>query len=454
MDDAGGMLRGLDLALFLGAIALAGCSRESADAAPAATDPSAQSSGTQPGRALPSGATSAAPAPERAPRSSADRVVQLRRALDFGDLDTARTLSGACAEAGPEGELLRARLAALEGRGVESMRLLEAQKSARPRDPDVFATASECYANRDAFDTAWIEIQAGSAACGETAEILRAKGICWIAREGGAERGLAALLKARQLDAELPFCDRALGQAWLLVGKMHAKAEKLPPALAAVRSSLEHDPQDVDARRFLVDVLAASGEHAEAVAELTALVARGEPLQSELALMHKRAGFARLLAQDRDGAVEHFLDARALGLSDGELASAAEILIQVASEEIDRGVAAYAAGDAEQAEASFRRALDVDPGSLAAKNHLAVVRFQRGDTAEAARLWRGVLDEARASGVELPEPVHLNLAKADVLNGDRAAAKSVLETYLRDDPRGEWTGATRALLAQIESEPR
>jgi hypothetical protein len=82
------------------------------------------------------------------------------------------------------------------------------------------------------------------------------------------------------------------------------------------------------------------------------------------------------------------------------------------------------------------------------------VRFQRGDPAEAARLWRGVLDEARANGVALPEPVHLNLAKAEMLNGKSAEAKSALEAYLRDDPRGEWTGATRALLAQIESEPK
>jgi len=437
-------MRALVLAPFLAALALAGCSRENAGVAAVGTP-------AQPGSTT---AASAAPLPERAPRSTADRVVELRRALDFGDFDAARAASGACDEAGPEGELLRARMAALEGRGVEAMRILEAQKAARPRDPDVYATASECYANRDAFDTAWSEIQAGSAACGETAEILRAKGICWIAREGGAERGLAALLKARELDPALPFCDRALGQAHLLVAKMRAKEEKLPAALAAVRTSLEHDPDDVDARRFLVDVLAASGQHIEAVAELTALVERGEPLQSELALMHKRAGFARLLEQDRAGAVEHFLEARALGLKDSELASAAEILIQVASEEIDRGVAAYAAGEADRAEASFRRALDVDPGSLPAKNHLAVVRFQRGDPAEAARLWRGVIDEARATGVELPEPVHLNLAKADVLNGDRAAAKSVLEAYLRDDPRGEWTGMTRALLAQIESEPR
>jgi len=402
----------------------------------------------------PGSAATAAPAPERAERSHADLVVKLRRAIEFGDLSAVRELASAADAAGPEGQLLRARIAGLEGRGVEAMRLLEAQKSARPRDPDVYATAAELYASRDAFDTAWIEIVAGTKACGETPEILRAKGVCWIFRENGAERGLATLLAARAADPALPFCDRALGQAHLLVAKLYVKAEKVPEALASVRASLAHDPLDVDARRFLGDCLASAGDFGGALLVLRELIAEGHPLSGELALMEKRAGFARLLAEDKAGAIDHFLSARAAGLSDADLSSAAEILMDAARARCDAGTEAYEARDFERAEAEFRAALDLWPDDLASKNHLALVRFRRDDPAEAARLWRVVLEVAAKERLELPEPVHVNLAQAELRRGEPAAARQVLEHYLRESPQGEWVGVTRTLLVQIENDAK
>ncbi|MCY2960755.1 MAG: tetratricopeptide repeat protein [Planctomycetota bacterium] len=435
----------------LGALALAGgaaCSRETAPPVLAEQPAGAQVSA---GVKSPPGSAPAAAAPERAERSSAPAVVNLRRAIEFGDLDQARALASAADAAGPEGVLLRARIAGLEGRGVEAMRLLEAQKAARPRDPDVYAAAAELYASRDAFDTAWMEIVAGTKACGETPEILRAKGVCWVSRENGADRGLAALLAARAADPALPFCDRALGQAYLLVAKLQVKAEKLPEALASARLSLAHDPLDVDGRRFLGDCLAASGDFGGALALLRELIGEGQPLTGELALMEKRAGFARLLAQDKAGAIDHFLSARAAGLSDADLSSAGDILAEAARARCDAGTQAYERKDLERAEAEFRAALDLWPDDLAAKNHLALVRFRRDDPAEAARLWRVVLEVARKEGIELPEPVHVNLAQAELKRGEKAAARQVLEDYLRESPQGEWVGVTRSLLAQIDA---
>ncbi len=387
----------------------------------------------------------------RAPRSTAADVVALRRAIEFGDLDRARVLLPAAESAGTEGVLLRARFANLEGRGVDAMRLVEGAKTARPNDPDTYATAAEIYVARDAFDTAWIEITSGTKACGAAPELDRARGIAWVSRENGADRGLAALLAARAANPSLPFADRALGQAHLLVAKGFVKADKLPEALAAARASLTHDPADVDARRFLGDCLAASGQYGEALLGLRALIAEGQPLESELALLEKRAGFARLLAGDKAGAIDHFLSARAAGLSDEELSSAAEILAEAASARTDAGVAAFQAGELERAEAEFRAALDLWPEEIAAQNHLALVRFRRDDPAEAARLWRGVLELAAREGLELPEPVHVNLAQAELRRGESAAARKVLDDYLRISPQGEWVGVTRALLAQIES---
>jgi tetratricopeptide (TPR) repeat protein len=393
----------------------------------------------------------AGPTPERAERSTDPAVVKLREAIEFGDLNAARELLFAADVAGPEGVLLRARIAGLEGRGVEAMRLLEGQKAARPRDPDVYATAAEMYASRDAFDTAWIEIVAGTKACGESPEIDRAKGVCWISRENGVERGLAALLAARARDPGLPFCERALGQAHLLIAKQHVKAEKVPEALAAVRESLVHDSLDLDARRFLGDCLAASGDFVGAIAVLRELVHEGQPLQGELASMEKRAGFARLLEGDKAGAIEHFRSARAAGLSDAELASAADILMQAARVRCDAGMAAYQAHELERAEVEFRAALDLWPDDLAAKNALALVRFRRDDPTEAARLWRVVLEIAQRERIELPEPVHVNLAQAEIRRGETAAARKVLTDYLSAAPEGEWVGVTRTLLAQIDA---
>jgi len=396
-------------------------------------------------------ASERAPTPTRAPRIESPEVVALRRAIEFGDLDRARTLLAAADTAGAEGALLRARLANLEGRGVEAMRALETAKAARPSDPDVYATAAEIYVARDAFDTAWTEITTGTKACGPAAELDRARGLAWISRENGAERGLAALLAARAADPGLPFVDRALGQAHLLVAKGFAKAEKLPEALASARAALAHDPTDVDARRFLGDCLAASGAYGEALIGLRALIAEGQPLEAELALLEKRAGFARLLAGDKAGAIDHFLSARAAGLSDRELSSAAEILAEAASTRTDAGVVAFEAGELERAEAEFRAALDLWPDEIAARNHLALVRFRRDDPAEAARLWRGVLELAAREQLELPEPVHVNLAQAELRRGESAAARKVLDDYLRATPEGEWVGVTRALLTQIDA---
>lgn len=421
------------------ALVVGACSREPAE--PTVIDLGSSTAGS---------VQAAAPKPERAERSTSPDVVRLRRAIEFGDLDTARALVPFADTAGPEGVLLRARLAGLETRGVEAMRLLEGQKAARPHDPDVYATAAELYASRSAFDTAWIQITEGTKACGPSPEIDRAKGVCWISRENGAERGLEILLAARAADPELPFCDRALGQGHLLMAKLNAKAEKVPEALASVRASLAHDPLDVDARRFLGDCLAGAGDHAGALAVLRELIAEGEPLQAEFALMEKRAGFARLLVGDKAGAIDHFLSARAAGLDEEELASASDILVQAARARCDAGVAAFQGHELERAEAEFRAALALWPDDLASQNHLALVRFRRDDPAEAARLWRGVLDIARRDGVELPEPVHVNLAQAQIRCGEASAARRVLEDYLRDEPEGEWTGVTRTVLAQIE----
>ncbi|MFN0009003.1 MAG: tetratricopeptide repeat protein [Planctomycetota bacterium] len=388
----------------------------------------------------------------RTPRNGDARVDLLRKHIEFGRLDEARALSeelGMIGENGSEALLLRARLAALEGQNIAAFRLVETARQESPADPDVYATCAEIYAAADKLDAAWDEIQAGDRACGSAPELLRARGIVWISRQGGAQKGLSYLEDAKRADPGLPFVSRALGQAHLLLGKQGAAAGKADEALAHARQAISYDPDDVDVARFLTEALALAGDFDGAITATSNLMARGLPLQAELALLHKKAGMAALLRRERPSAIEHFATARKLGLSDVELATGAMILEEQADALVKRGVEAYESNDLAESEASFLRALEIDADRIEARNHLGVVLFKSGDYAGAADCWEIVCRTAEREGIVLPEPVHVNLAKARELAGDIPGARAALEVYLVHDPDGEWAESTRAALAAL-----
>jgi tetratricopeptide (TPR) repeat protein len=386
--------------------------------------------------------------PARPPRSTDPDVIRLRKALDFGRGDEARAAL-ACLDRlrlGTEDLLLRARFDALSGNAIDAIRKIEAARRDAPKDPDVFATASEIYAAAGKTDAGWQEERAGEAACGEAAELDRARACLWLSRSGGARKGLELLEAARKKDPDLPFTERALSQAHLLVGKEDAAARKGPSALEHARLAASHDPDDVDARRFLSEALLLNGDFEGGVREIEALVAQGQPLGAELALLHKKAGIAALLERDRERAIGHFVAARKLGLSDEELSTGARVLAEEAEARVQKGVEAYKADDLDAARAHFTAALELDPDRIAAKNHLAVVEYKRGNLGAAIALWRGVLETSEKEGLDLPEPVHVNLAKALALSGDVEGARALLEEYLAKHPEGRFTGETRSAL--------
>ena len=73
--------------------------------------------------------------------------------------------------------------------------------------------------------------------------------------------------------------------------------------------------------------------------------------------------------------------------------------------------------------------------------------FEEGDFAAAAELWSAVVATARAEGLELPDPVHLNLARALHQDGrPPEEVRAVLEAYLEAEPQGTWREATAAML--------
>ena len=398
----------------------------------------------------------AAPAPrhaQRSPRSPDPEVAKLRRSLEFGKLEECRALLPCLDRLGPEfaaeRALLQARFAALSGNNIEAIRAIETVRKEHPLDASVYATAAEVYAAAGKLDAGWDEVRAGETAAGASPELARARGVLWILRSGGAKRGLEHLEAARKEDPGLPFTDRALSQAHLLVAKEFAGARKAQDALLHAKQAVEFDPDDVDARRLLSDVLILNGDFEGGVAEIRRLVDRGEPLTSELALLEKKAGIGALLDHDRPRAVLHFAAARKLGLTDMELSTGARILDEEAAARFDRGVEAYKSGDLAAAKTEFRAALEVDPDRIEAKNSLAVVLFKEEDYAGAIELWRAVIDTARKESLVLPEPVHVNLAQALRLGGDPAGARAVLEGYLAREPEGRWKAETLAALAAL-----
>ena len=167
-------------------------------------------------------------------------------------------------------------------------------------------------------------------------------------------------------------------------------------------------------------------------------------------MLSRQAALAAIVRGGRERGLDLFVRARDLGLSAAELGSGASILAEAASVAEGEGLEAYERDELESAAERFRRALFLDPGRLAARNHLAVVLFRDEDFEGAARHWAKVLEAARAAGVALPEPVHLNLARALSRQGDRRGAREVLTAALEQAPEGPWAEESRRALEALD----
>jgi len=383
-------------------------------------------------------------------RAESEAVRELREAIDLLDLERAEALLEELADTLPvEGDLLRARAQAMVGHDVEVGRLIEKVRARSPEDPRVWSTAAELHASAGRLETARDEIRRGVERCGMTPELLRAQAIVQLCQQGGAPRGLELLVRALEYDTDLPFTDRALGQAHLLIGK-RALAEQRPRrALESARAAAQYDPGDLDIRVFLADTLAANADFGAAVEILEELNEEGHDRRGEPASMYKKVAMAELLQSRRDRAIEAFARAREEGLSDEELGSGAQILLDEAMKAMSEGITAYEAKDLTTARERFEYGLSLDPDLLVLQNHLAVVLFQQGKYLPAAVRWRAVLETSIEEELELPDPVHLNLSRALVAAGEKPAAKAVLEAYLAREPEGRWVAETRELLTRL-----
>ena len=528
------------------------------------------------------------------------RVQELREALEAGHLDRALALSQQLGSRQLETRLLAARAAALGADDTRATRLIEEARREAPLDARVYATAAEIHAAAGRLDTAEAEIQRGLEACGTAAELERARGVWLICQAGGARPGLEMLQAAVAHDPTLPFVHRPLGQAHLLVAKECARADDWITAFAHAEKAVEHDPADVDSRRFLAELKTDLFDFGGALALYEELLAEGEALAIQAAQTYKNAAVAAMAQGQRQEAVLYFLRARHLGMGDDELGSGAGILRDVARERLDeawtlreRGdaqseerarelladalthepelasdtleraelawrderleeckdwverarwlepesesaqvlacllkvretldsgttaearrclrregeglpqdarmaaegawlVARTAAegGDVEQARELHRAALShdpehtrarfefidlclaagvtalkegrvqdardelaealaCDPTRIDARHFFGQALFEAGEYEPAAREWKRVLAEARAGGLELPDPVHVHLARAQFFAGDESASRETLEDYLSAHPEGPFLEETRRVL--------
>jgi Tfp pilus assembly protein PilF len=344
-------------------------------------------------------------------------------------------------------------MAVLRGDALGALRAIEAARAAAGTEAGdlarVHACAAEVYALLGRFEAAADELAEANARGGRSADVLRATGIAMILQPGGATQGLEQLEAAHELDPGTPFLDRPLSQAYLLEGRRLLAAGDERAAMRCALRAGEHDPEELDVKELEADCRQVLNDFAGALAILAELHAAGRDTLAMQAELHQRAGTYELFHKNRAAAVEHYRAARGLGLDDETLGFGVTVLAEEAEHHVARGVEAYDAGDLAGAQEAFRAALEVDATHLAARNHLAVVLFHEEDYAGAAEAWGAVLERALAADVELPEPVELNLARAQKLAGLDAAARATIEEFLARAPESPWAAEAEEMLRRL-----
>ena len=235
------------------------------------------------------------------------------------------------------------------------------------------------------------------------------------------------------------YYDRVTREDFRRAIDYYEQALKLEPdyALALARLSL--------AWSELADQSGGS-EQSEGYANARATVQRALALDPNLAQAHNALGWL-LLSSDRDlaGAQAEFLKAEALAPEDafaknGLAAVLSDLGRQEAAVAMQRRAIALdplhahyrfflgwylvALGHLDEAEATIRKALELQPGELAGHAELAVILVQRGDVA-------GALREAELE----TQPSWKRYARATALfaSGDRAAADAALQELIVED---------------------
>jgi len=397
-------------------------------------------------------ATRAQPSlPPQQPRSSDPRIAACAAALQLGDLSRVQAVLLELGEGhSPEAVCLRARLLASQGDTVGAVRELEQARKLWPDEGSLFATAAEIHAAGGRLESAHDEIRAGLARAGPTADLSRARGVLLLLQQGGAKAGLAHLLEARQKDPGVFFVSGPLAEAHRLLASQALAKEQPGEALVHVRAGLQVEPGNADLKLLNADALLASGDFDAALPAYEQLMREGRDLGASLAMDYQRGALVALRDGQRELAVQRYRRARELGASTKELGFGAQVLHEEALEQMQRADEAWEQRRWGDARAALAEALALEPENLAARHQLGVACFKELDYACAEKAWSEVLEQAAREGVALPDPVHLNLARALHAQQKFQELRSLLEGYLAATPEGEWAAQTREMLARLE----
>lgn len=415
-------------------------------------------------------------------RSDDPAVVAAREAIDQRRLAEARALvAEVAAAAGAEAPLLAARLAALEGRTIEALRLVREAAAGAPNDPAPSATLVEIHALGARLPEAQAELEAALAVFGRCPELVRAHGVLGLCTPGGARSGLAMLLEAERADPTLPFVDRSIGEGHLLAAHAALGQSLVDDAAEQARLALERMPGDARAREALADALATGADLDGAAALYEGLDAEGLPVRQKLLnTLHNTATATLVAALTLPPESRSAVDARRerlylrmleLGASRSDIGHGATFLAERAEartlEALDLCAAldtllrlrdeGRAAGDVDERIGATRlrvhdlldEALRLDPECVMARGVRGEALFDERRYREAAEVFEALARDHAGALDALAVPVHLNAARAWARADAVERARGLLEDYLAQHPTGRWAVETTQMLEQL-----
>ena len=365
----------------------------------------------------------------------------------------------------------------IRGDAAGARRALDAAHDLDPADPWVVHDLAELALGRSDLAEAHRYSQALTALAPDlpAARALEAR---ILAAGGERERALAAIdaIPPGARDASLDELRRRIevesgvaqamalppGAARERLRRLESSAGANPDLLGAIARAWRHTGDLRQATRLFRDALRSSNGAVPTLRlELTAaLVERGGADEEAAEMLDGLRAEARLTPAQRD-AVRDLSAGLAIRRADtlregGDSAAALNLLRPALEDAPDdarliaaRGRALLAAGDAEAALATFRRALACDPAAHDARDGAVAAAFALGRREEAQRF--AADGAARAPG---DGRAALLLARAEAQGGDDAAAMRALRAALaagQGEQRGEVTAAAQAELDRISA---
>jgi tetratricopeptide (TPR) repeat protein len=218
----------------------------------------------------------------------------------------------------------------------------------------------------------------------------------------GAE-GLAELDRAAAAAGSLPESERAL------VEGIHAERRgDFASARAAYEKVAQTAPEDFRGHYYLGRRLLTGEQYAEAIEHLK----RATAINADAGGAQNMLGYASLRQGDPDGAIAAFTEY-------------VRLLPQEPNPQDSLGEGLMAAGRFEEAEAAFRKALDLSPEFWNAHEGMALTKFYRGDWAGG----RDALMQAKAAALRVGDKVSVDdeLAAAAVAQRNYAEALRIYD---------------------------